>query len=123
MADHPNTWARILKMAHTRFPGNEPAAQAFARFTYDAKETVAYATTMDADDEERAILDAARGVAEVRGNLCAELREEASVSASATAGRYARAVERPAHAEVLHANGSLRWATVAEVLDEVDDDE
>jgi hypothetical protein len=73
MADHPNTWARILKMAHAQFPSNEPAAQAFARFTYDAEETAAYAATMDADDEERAILDAARGVAQVRGNLCAEL--------------------------------------------------
>jgi hypothetical protein len=25
MADHPDTWARIIEMAHAQFPGNEPA--------------------------------------------------------------------------------------------------
>jgi hypothetical protein len=45
------------------------------------------------------------------------------VSASAAIGRSAKAVGRAALVEVLHANGSPRWATNAEVLDEVDDDD
>jgi hypothetical protein len=74
-------------MACARFPGNESATQAFARFTYDADETAAYAATMDTDDEEQAVLDAARGATQVRANLCAELWEEASVSAPASAAK------------------------------------
>jgi hypothetical protein len=84
MADHPDIWARIVEMACARFPGNESAVQAFARFTYDADETAAYAATMDTDDKEQAVLDTARGAAQVRANLCAELWEEASVSVSAS---------------------------------------
>jgi hypothetical protein len=81
--------------------------------------TAAYAAAQDADDEKQAILDAARGAAQLRGELCAELRDKAT----AAEGRSARAVARAAHAEVLHANGPLGWATSAEVLNEVDDDE
>jgi hypothetical protein len=43
MADRPDTSARIIEMARARFPGDEPAAQAFVRDAYDAKETAAYA--------------------------------------------------------------------------------
>jgi hypothetical protein len=39
MADHPDTWARIVEMARIWFPGNEPAAQ----FMYNMEETMAYA--------------------------------------------------------------------------------
>jgi peptidoglycan/xylan/chitin deacetylase (PgdA/CDA1 family) len=85
IADNPDTWARIVEMACARFPGHESAAQAFARFTYDADETAAYAATMDTDDKEQAVLDAARGAAQVR----AELWEEASVSVSASASSSA----------------------------------
>jgi hypothetical protein len=42
MADHPDTWARLIEMALARFPGDEPAAKPFARATYNAEETVAY---------------------------------------------------------------------------------
>jgi hypothetical protein len=68
---------------------------------YDAKETAAYAATMDIEDEEQAVLDAACGAAQVHANLCAELREEASTFASASAsssvaGRSAKAVARAA---------------------------
>jgi hypothetical protein len=77
------------------------------------------AATMDVDDEEQAVLDAAGGATQVRANLCAELREEASASA----GRSARAVARAAHTDVLHANGPPGWANVTEVLNEVDNDE
>jgi hypothetical protein len=93
-------------MAGTRLPGNEPAAQAFERFTYDTEETAAYSTAQDADDEERAILDAARGAALLCGELCAELRDEvtASASASTAAGRSA-GDWAGAHAEDLHTNG------------------
>jgi hypothetical protein len=52
MADHPDTWARIVKMASARFLGNEPAAQAFVRFAYDVEKTMEYAATLDADDKE-----------------------------------------------------------------------
>jgi hypothetical protein len=38
IADHRATWARIVEMARTRFPDNEPAVKAFVRFTYDAEE-------------------------------------------------------------------------------------
>jgi ABC-type nitrate/sulfonate/bicarbonate transport system substrate-binding protein len=78
-----------------------------------------YATTQDADDKEQAVLDAAHGAAQ----LCTELRDEASASASAAAGRSARAVAWAAHTNVLYANGPRGWAPIAEVLDEVDDDE
>jgi hypothetical protein len=50
-------------MARSRFPGDELAAQAFALEAYDVEETAAYATAQDADDEQQAVLDAARGVA------------------------------------------------------------
>jgi hypothetical protein len=43
MAYHPDTWASIIEMARARFSGDEPAAQAFTRETYDAEETTAYA--------------------------------------------------------------------------------
>jgi hypothetical protein len=120
MANHPDTWARIVEMVHTRFPDIEPTAQAFARFMYDTGETVAYAAaTLDTDNEEQAILDVARGAAQLRGELCAELRDKAT----AAEGRSARVVARATHAEVLHANGPLGWATSAEVLNEVNDDE
>jgi hypothetical protein len=52
MADHPDTWARIIEMARARFLGNEPAMQAFTWFMYDTEETMAYAATMDADNKE-----------------------------------------------------------------------
>jgi hypothetical protein len=73
MADHPDTWARIVKMASAWFLGNEPAVQAFVRFAYDAEKTMAYAATMDSDDKEQAILDAARRAMQVCANICAEL--------------------------------------------------
>jgi hypothetical protein len=57
---------------------------------------------MDADDEEQTVLDIARGAAQLRADLCAELRYKAS--SSAAAGRSARAVTLAAHAEVLHEN-------------------
>jgi hypothetical protein len=115
MADYPDTWARIIEMARAQFPGDEPAAQAFTRDVYDAEDTAAYAATaQDADDEQHAVLDAARRVAQLCGELYAELWGEAT--ASTAAGQSARAVARPTHAEVLH-------ATNAEVPDEVDNDE
>jgi hypothetical protein len=123
MVDHPDTWARIIEMALAQFPGDEPAAQAFERATYGAEETAAYAATQDTDNKDHSILDAARGAAQLRGELCAELRDEATTSASAAAGRSARAVAWAAHADVLHANGPPSWATSSEVLDEVDDDD
>jgi hypothetical protein len=123
MVDHPDTWARIIEIARARFPGNEPAVQAFARDTYDAEDTVAYAAAQDADDEEQAVLDAARRAGQLQGELCAELRDEATASASADAGRSARAVAQVAHADVLHANRPPGWAASTEVDNEVDDDE
>jgi hypothetical protein len=110
MADHPDTWARIIEMARFRFPGDEPAMQAFAREAYDAEETAAYAAAQGADDEEQAVLDAAPRVAQLRGELCAKLRGEAT--ASTATGQSARVV---AHAEVLH-------ATNVEVPDDESDD-
>jgi hypothetical protein len=99
MADHPDTWARIIEMARARFLSDEPAAQAFARETYDAEETAAYAAAQDADDEEQAVLDAARRAGQLHVELCAELRDEAtaSASASAAAGRSSRAVPHVPH--------------------------
>jgi hypothetical protein len=91
-------------------PGDEPAAQAFARDAYDGEETAAYTAT-HADDEQQAVLDTARGAAQLHGELCAELRGEATASA----GQSASAVARAANTEVLH-------ATNAEVPDEVDED-
>jgi hypothetical protein len=120
MANHHATLARIVEMARIRFIDNEPAVQAFARFTYDAEEIAAYAPNQDADDEEHVVPDAACGAMQLPANLCAELREEAS--ASVAAYRSARAVAR-AHAEVLHANGPLGWAPIAEVLDKVDNED
>jgi hypothetical protein len=58
------------------------------------EETAAYAATQDTDDEDQAILDAARGAAQLRGEFCIELRDEATASASATARRSARTVPR-----------------------------
>jgi hypothetical protein len=91
--------------------------QAFVWFTYDTEETAAYAAFHDADEEERVVLNTARGAPQ----LCAELRDEAT--ASAAAGRSTRAVARVAQAEVLHVNGPPGWVSTIEVLDEVDDDE
>jgi hypothetical protein len=71
MADHPDTWARIIQMARARFPSDEPAAQAFARDAYDAEENAVYTAVQDAEDEQHAVLDAARGAAQLRGELCA----------------------------------------------------
>jgi hypothetical protein len=34
MADHHATWARIVEMARTQFPNNEPAVQAFVVVYY-----------------------------------------------------------------------------------------
>jgi hypothetical protein len=114
MTDHPDTWAMMIEMARARVLGDEPAAQAFARDTYDAEETAAYAAAQDAEDEQQDVLKAARGAAQLRSELCAELRGEASSSAPAAAGQSAREVARAANAEVLHAfNGK--------VPDEVDD--
>jgi hypothetical protein len=45
-------------MARARFPSDEPAAQAFARDTYDTEETAAYVVAQDTDDEEQFVLDA-----------------------------------------------------------------
>jgi hypothetical protein len=127
MADHPDTWARIVEMARVRFPGNEPAGQAFAQFTYDTEEMAAYAAAQDADDDEQFVLDAARRAAQLRAELYSELRDEASASATACAsaatGWSARAVARAVDAEVLHTNGPPGWTTNAEVLYKVDDDE
>jgi hypothetical protein len=39
MADHHATWAIIMEMSRVRFPDNEPAAQAFARFIYNVEDT------------------------------------------------------------------------------------
>jgi hypothetical protein len=116
MANHHATLARIVEMACIRFLDNEPAVQAFARFTYDAEETAAYAPNQDADNKEHAIPDAACGAMQLPTDLCTELREEASASVAAC--QSARA-----HAEVLHANGPLGWAPIAEVLDKVDNED
>jgi hypothetical protein len=37
MADHPDTWVRIVEMARAQFHGNEPTAQALACATYDTE--------------------------------------------------------------------------------------
>jgi hypothetical protein len=57
---------------------------------------------MDADDDEKAFLDAARGAAQLHTDLCAELRDEASVSAAA--GWSARAAARAAHTDLVILN-------------------
>jgi hypothetical protein len=57
---------------------------------------------MNTDDEEQTVLDAARGAAQLRADICAELRYR--TSSSVAAGRSARAVALAAHAEVLHEN-------------------
>jgi hypothetical protein len=69
MADHPDTWARIIEMARAQFPGDEPVAQAFAGDMYNAKETATCAAAQEADDEEQAILGTARGAAQLRAEL------------------------------------------------------
>jgi hypothetical protein len=108
MADHPDTWARIIEMARARFPGDESTAHAFARITYDAEETTAYATAQDTEDEQKAILDAARGAEQLYAELCAELD-------SAAIGWSARVVAREGNMEALHVSND-------EVPDDVDDD-
>jgi hypothetical protein len=70
-------------MARARFPGDEPAAQVFVRDAYDAEETAAYVAAQDTDDEQQAVLDAARGAAQLRDELFAELRGEATACAAA----------------------------------------
>jgi hypothetical protein len=61
-----------------RFPDNEGAAQAFARFTYDTGETAAYAAGQDTSDEEQTILDAAHRATRLSADLCVEMRKEAT---------------------------------------------
>ena len=115
-------------MARALFPDDEQAAQAYARFTFDAEEIAAYAAIPDEVAEEQAALAAARGATQLRGELCAELRNEATASApafftasaptsgsaptsaSAAAGRSAMTVSLAARAEVLHADGPPGWA-------------
>jgi hypothetical protein len=75
------------------------------------EETAAYVTAQDAEDEQQAVLDAARRAAQLHGELYTKLRGGAT--ASAATGQSAREVARAANAEVLH-------ATNAEVLDEDD---
>jgi peptidoglycan/xylan/chitin deacetylase (PgdA/CDA1 family) len=104
MADHPDTWARIIEMARARFPGDESTAHAFARETYDAEETTAYAAAQDAEDEQQAILEAARGAEQLYTELD-----------SAATGWSARVVAREANMEALHVSND-------EVPDDVDDD-
>jgi hypothetical protein len=82
-----------------------------------------YATAQDADDEEQAVLDVACGAAHLRADLFVELWDKASASASAAACRSARAMARVVHTEVLHANGPPGWAPIAELFDQVDDNE
>jgi hypothetical protein len=66
--------ARIIEMARTRFPGDEPTAQAFTRDAYNAEEITAFAAAQDIEDEQQAILDTARRAAQLRSKLCAEPR-------------------------------------------------
>jgi hypothetical protein len=107
-------------MVCVRFTDTESAVQAFAWFTYDTEEPVAYAATQDTDDEEQTILDAACGAMRLRANLCAEMQEKEN--ASAAAGWSVRAVARTAHPEVLSRGGPLGWAAVIEVDNEDSDD-
>jgi ABC-type nitrate/sulfonate/bicarbonate transport system substrate-binding protein len=111
MTDHPDTWARMIEMARARLPATSPRRK-HSWDTYDVEETAVYVVAQDVEDEQQAILEAARGAAQ----LCSELRGEAASSASAAAGQSAEEVARAANAEVLHAfNGKAP--------DEVDDDD
>jgi hypothetical protein len=72
MAEQHATWARIIALAHVRFPNDvEPAAN-IMREAFDDKEGVVYAAAQDAAKEEHVVFDAVRGATWLR----AELRKE-----------------------------------------------
>jgi hypothetical protein len=73
MADHWETWVRLREVARQRFRDEDLVAELTARELFDAKETAAYAAVLDAQAEEQGILDTARTVTRLKGELHEEL--------------------------------------------------
>jgi hypothetical protein len=67
-------------VARQRFPDNDLAVEIASRELFDAEQTAAYATDLDAQVEEQGVLDTARATTRLRGELCKELRVEGSTA-------------------------------------------
>jgi hypothetical protein len=78
MEDDRATWVRLREVARQRYPNDEHAAQVTARALFDAEEAAAYATDLDAQEEEQAVLGMARASTRLRGELREDLWAEGS---------------------------------------------
>jgi hypothetical protein len=66
----------LREVARHRFPDDDLAAEITARELFDAEETAAYTADLDAQVEEKGVLDMACAATRLRGELREELRAE-----------------------------------------------